>query len=462
MTSTAVVIGGGVAGLAAARRLAMSGFADVTVLEAGQRLGGKIAPVELDGVRLDCGAESMLARRPEAVRLIADLGLEAEIVHPTPATAQILLDGTIKRLPPSAMGIPNDLDVLEGFLTDAGVRRARQEPSLPAPPLDGDVGIGRYVADRFGDEVTDRLLEPLLGGVYAGHSRDLSFAAVAPALFERARTGGSLLEHARSLPAPTGQGPVFAGLVGGVNGLVAALVEDLDRRGVVIRTGVTVRRLARSADARFTLECGPVPAPETLTADAVVVATPARATGSLLAETVGEPARAFAETPYASMAVVTLVVGGAELSGSGLLVPPGQLPTIKALTYSSRKWEWTGSAAEARWGDGTDVVRASIGRFGETALLQLGDAALVERTWAEAHESVPGWASGSLVTAAVQRWGGGLPQYLVGHRDRVRDLRTAVDAVDGLAICGAALDGVGIPACVGTAEAAVDQLTSQS
>lgn len=449
----AVVVGGGIAGLAAARELASSGFSQVTVLEAGRRWGGKIASAVLDGVRLDVGAESLLARRPEAVELIGELGLGGQLVHPTDAKSQVLIDGSVRSLPPSAMGVPQDLDQLDGFLSANGLRRARREPELPSPALSTDVGIGAFVDRRFGPEVTDRLLEPLLGGVYAGQARNLSFDAVAPALFERARTGGSLLEHARQIAATSPYGPVFAGLQGGISTLVDALLADLSRRGVTPRTRAAVRQLVRLPGGGFQLVCGAVPAPETIDADAVVLATPAGPTGRLLSPLTSVGAK-FADIPYASMAVITLVVDGAVLTGSGLLVPPGELRSIKAFTYSSLKWDWVGQRAKQAWGPAASVVRASVGRLGEARLLQVRDAELVRRTFVEA-SPLPGWAGAQLVTGHVQRWGGALPQYLVGHRDLVSDLRDAVSDVPGLAVCGAALDGVGIAACLASASAAV-------
>src|SRR3712207_3598318 len=177
MSMRVAVVGGGVAGLAAARELAAGG-AEVILLEASARCGGKLDSLTVDGVRLDSGAESVLARRPEGLRLIRDLGLTASLVHPTDAKPQVLVGGRAVPLPPQAMGVPTDLDTMADLLTPAGLARARQEPSRPAPPLPGDVAVGAYVDERFGPEVTDRLLEPLLGGVYAGRARDLSFEAV--------------------------------------------------------------------------------------------------------------------------------------------------------------------------------------------------------------------------------------------------------------------------------------------
>ena len=458
MTRVAVV-GGGITGLAAARQLARTG-AEVVVLEQGTRWGGKLDQTLVEEVALDTGAESVLARRPEALALIAGLGLEAERVHPTGAGPQLLVAGRLHAMPPSLQGVPVAVEPLRDLLSAAGFERAAGEPDRPAPPLAGDVAIGAYVAERFGDEVTDRLLEPLLGGVYAGRSRELSFAAVAPDLFARARAGGSLLEHARAGLRPAAAGsPVFAGLVGGVAGLVRALVGDLERRGVTVRTGTAVRALRRRADGGWGLTCGSAAAPRELVADAVLLAAPAGPTGRLTTDLLPH-APAYAAIPYASVAVVTMVLRGLQTDRSGLLVPPGQLPTIKALTHSSVKWDWVRERAERTWGPGVAVVRASVGRIGEEHLLQVDDEALLARTFAEAL-TLPGWSGVELLHARVTRWGGALPQYRVGHRDLVDGLRADEARVPGLALAGAALDGVGIAACLGSAAAAATKITTE-
>ncbi|CAA9314532.1 MAG: Protoporphyrinogen IX oxidase, aerobic, HemY [uncultured Friedmanniella sp.] len=451
MTSVAVV-GGGISGLAAARQLTLAG-ARVTVLEASGRWGGKLDRTTVRDLALDTGAESLLARRPEAMALVDDLGLGPRLVHPTAAKPALLVGGRLHVMPPSLQGVPVDVEALAGLLSPAGFRYAAAEPERPAPPLHGDVAVGSYLEERFGAEVTDRLLEPLLGGVYAGRSRDLSFAAVMPDLFARARTGGSLLVHARAARPPSAGTPVFAGLVGGVAGLVDALVADLRARGATLRAGTVVRTLRRRGQG-WLLGCGA--GTETVEADAVVLAAPAGPAGRLLSDVV-PTAATYAAVPYASVAVLTLVLRGLQTDRSGVLVPPGELPTIKALTHSSVKWAWVGEQAELAWGPGVTVVRVSVGRAGEASALQLPDDALLERTVAEAR-TLPGWAGVEVLHARLTRWGGALPQYRLGHRELVAGLRAGLAATPGLAVAGAALDGVGIAACLGSAALATTKI----
>ena len=453
--STAVVVGGGISGLGAALRLHEAGF-EVTVLEAAPRWGGKLAPVRVGDLTLDGGAESMLARRPEAVGLAETLGLGGRRTTPTSASPRLLVEGEPRRLPPSLQGVPTDPAALRPLLTPDAAAYAEAEPERPAPPLAHDVTIGSYVEERFGPEVTDRLLEPLLGGVYAGRSRALSFEAVAPGLYAAARDGGSLAEHARAALRP-GAGPVFAGLVGGVHGLVDALLSRLRAAGVDLRSATTATGLRRAGEQLVVAS----PAGE-VRADALVLAVPAAAAARLLAELAdgGPTAPVLADlaaVPYASVAVITLLVRGLAPTDSGLLVPPGELPTVKALTYSSTKWAWVAEQARAAYGDDVAALRASVGRAGDVGVLQVDDATLVRRTFAET-STLAGWEQAHLLDAGVTRWGGGLPQYGLGHRSLVERLRLAVAAVPGVAVAGAYLDGVGLPACLASADLAVQKV----
>ena len=190
-----VVVGGGVAGLVAARGLAATGR-DVLLLEASPQLGGKLRSAEVAGLTVDVGAEAMLARRPEGLDLAHELG--TEVLHPTAATSGVWSRGALRALPRSLMGVPLDLDQLaaSGVLSPDGLARASSE--TPTDVSD-DVSVGDLVASRLGDEVVERLVEPLLGGVYAGHARRISAAAAVPQLLAMARRG-SLLDQAARPP----------------------------------------------------------------------------------------------------------------------------------------------------------------------------------------------------------------------------------------------------------------------
>ncbi len=438
-----VVVGGGVAGLTAAYLLDRRGD-DVVVLEAAPEVGGKLRRVEVGGAVVDVGAEAMLNRRPEGVELARELGLAVE--HPAVQASRIWTRGALRPLPRSVMGVPVDLAGLgaSGVLSEAGLARVAAE--RPGVPVDEDVSVGDLVASRLGDEVVDRLVEPLLGGVYAGHARRLSARATVPQLVALAARG-PLLEA----ELPVSDVPVFAGLLGGMAGLTDALTAR-----VAVRTGATVRELTRT-DAGFAVVVGPTTATERIEADAVVLATPAAPTARLLAGIVPVAAAELARVEYASMAVVTFAFRAEDVTGlddsSGFLVPPVDGRAIKASTFSFAKWAWVRAAGAEH---GLVHLRTSLGRHGEEATLQRPDEELVAVSLADLAEATG--LSGVPVDVHVQRWGGGLPQYAVGHLDRVARIRAAVAEVPGLALCGAAYDGVGIPAVIGSARQAVSGL----
>ena len=441
-----VVVGAGVAGLTAARDLAATGR-EVIVLEGSSRVGGKLLVGEVAGVGVDLGAEAMLARRPEGIDLAQALGLD--VVHPATTSSSVWTRGALRPMPRSVMGVPADVEQVAGagVLSDAGVDRLRHETS-GRPVADGeDVSVGELVATRLGDEVVDRLVEPLLGGVYAGHARLLSARATAPQLVVWS-SGSSLVEAAtHALTASSGQ--VFAGLAGGLGRLPLALADGLD-----VRTGAPVRELRRTPTG-FALVVGPTTAAEEVLADEVVLATPAAPTARLLGGVAPAAAADLASVDYASTAIVTLAFRAADvpdLPGSGFLVPPVDGRTIKASTFSFAKWGWVREA-----GDGLLLLRTSIGRHREEHVLQVPDDELVAASLADLADAT-GLAAPPVDTR-VQRWGGGLPQYAVGHLDRVARVRADVARVPGLAVCGAAYDGVGIPAVIASARRAVAALT---
>lgn len=472
MTSPSyLVLGGGISGLAAAVGIVDADpGARVTLLEGSDRVGGKLRGAQVAGRMLDVGAEAVLARRPEALQLIDRAGLGGDVVHPTGASAQVWSRGRLHPLPRrTLMGVPADPASLRGLLTDDEVERALAE--VPVDHGSDDISVGDLVADRLGPAVVDRLVEPLLGGVYAGHARLLSARAALPQLLAAARDGGSLTAAVdRMLPAPTdgtqGQGPapVFATVRGGLHRLPETVAQRLTEQGVSVRTGTLVRELHALPEGGFEVVTGPRPAPTAYRADRVVLALPPAATARLLREVAPDAAQLLQGVETASMAVITLAlptVEPGELTGSGFLVPPVEGLRIKAATFSATKWAWVAELGRGAGPAGEDLVllRASIGRHREEATLQHRDDDLVQAARADLSH-VLGRDLPAPVDAHVQRWGGGLPQYAVGHVRLVEQVRAAVDRVPGLAVCGAAYDGVGIPACIASARRAVDRITA--
>ncbi|MDO7868765.1 protoporphyrinogen oxidase [Nocardioides jiangxiensis] len=447
-----LVIGGGIAGLAAAWDL--SADHDVTVLEASDRVGGKLRLEKVAGARVDVGAEAMLNRRPEGVALAREVGLAIE--HPVIASSRLWVDDQLKPLPRSLMGVPLDVEELaaSGVLSAAGMARVLAEPGIAPSDLSSDVSVGALVGERFGDEVVDRLVEPLLGGVYAGRAREISARAAVPQLVAMAARG-SLTAAAAALPAS--DTPVFAGIPGGMGRLPEALASS---GRFAVRTNASVERISRAGDGFRVRVDG-----EELLADAVVVATPAEPSAVLLMDLVPDAAAALARVESADVVVVTFAVREVEarplldLGASGFLVPPGERRAIKASTWSFAKWDWVRAAGRGAGAHGEDLLylRTSLGRFRER-VLQLQDHLLEVGSLADLHA-----ATGvrlEPVATHVQRWQAGLPQYAVGHVDLAAAIRAEVEAVPGLAVCGAAYDGVGIPAVIGSARRAAAQVRS--
>jgi len=452
--SRLVVVGAGITGLAAAfewhRRRPDD---EIVVVEAGDRIGGKLHRVELAGHWYDTGPEAVLARVPEAVGLVEALGLGDRLVAPATTQASVVLpDGRFPLPAGTVLGVPASADDVSGFLSPAGVERVRAEASMPPLRLDGDVAVGGLLRERLGDEVVDRLVEPLLGGVYAGRADELSLTATMPALAAQLARSGSVLAAATAArDAGTrsrgdADGPVFATVTDGIGSLPEALVAA---SGAVVRLRAPAHGLRRTPGG-FELSVGPAAAPEVLPADVVLVTAPAPKAARLLAEAVPTAVEPLRGIPYASMAVVAMAFPAQDVAaGSGLLVPPVTGRLVKGVTVSSAKWPHL--AGEML------LVRSSVGRFRDESELQRSDDDLTAAVVADVADLL-GLSRPEPVETRLVRWGGGLPQYLVGHPARVAAIRATVADVPGLGIAGAAFEGVGVPACIRDAYRAVDAL----
>ncbi|MER7440821.1 protoporphyrinogen oxidase [Micromonospora avicenniae] len=454
------VIGGGIAGLAAAVRLRDSApeGTEITVYEQSGTLGGKLRTGELAGQPVEFGAESFLMRDPAggesaAVALVRRLGLAERIVHPTVGHAALVVDGGLRPVPGGTLvGVPGDLAKVSAVAKpDAAADRDEGRPLLGPGE---DVSVGSLVRARYGDEVVDRLVDPMLGGVYAGRADDLSLVTTMPALARAAQVEHTLVGAVRAAQAAAPRvpgAPVFGSLVGGLGTLVAAAARE---SGATIRQDATVREL-HPASSGWRLTVGPTRDPEHVEVDAVVLAVPARPAARLLAGPAPELAGVVGQLDYASVALVTLALPQPRLPElSGLLVPGTEGLLIKASTFFTTKW------GHLRRPDGLALVRASVGRYGEEAQLQRPDEDLAATVHREL-SAVLGTPLPAPIDGHVQRWGGALPQYAPGHTGRVAAVRAALRANHPtLALAGAGYDGVGIPVCVRSGATAADEIIS--
>ncbi|MFC8529495.1 protoporphyrinogen oxidase [Nocardia sp. NPDC057227] len=441
------VAGGGISGLVAAFRLRelLGAAARITVLEASPRVGGVLHTGELAGGPVDLGAEAFVGRRPEVPALLAELGLAEQLVTPSGLRPLVWAGGRAHALPErTLMGIPSGAETLDGLVDAATLEWVRTEPERPlAWRPGGDIDVYSLVAERFGAQVAERSVDPLLGGVYAGSSRSIGVRAALPTLAAALDRGAASLTAAVSsaLPPPS-SAPVFGGLREGYRVLLDALAARADAD---IRTGVAVRELARSGDGWVLDPIGEV--------DAVVLATPAPVTARLLAPVAPEASVAAGAIELSSSVVVALALPGSTAlpENSGVLIGTGEGLRAKAFTLSSRKWPHLAARGGA-------PVRGSFGRFGDPSPLSWTDEELVAAAVADLQT-----VTGVFVVpdgVAVQRWPGGLAQYAPGHTERIAALESGIADLPGLAVAGAYLHGVGVPACVASGTAAAIRAAS--
>lgn len=438
MTRRVLVVGAGITGIAAAWTLDRWGL-DVTVLEASDRVGGKLRSGAVDGIEIDIGADAFLARHGAATDLARAAGLGDDLVEPATGQAWLWSRGALRPLPTgTVLGAPTDPVALvrSGVLSPGQVARAALEPLVPFRSRAGDRSVADVVAERFGAGVVDALVEPLLGGVYAGRPDRLSVDSTAPLIGTSAREDRSLLLGLRRRRT-NGTGPVFQSLRGGLASLPECLAADLGER---VHLGLGVRALA-PAGAGWQVEDTTGAIHE---ADVVLLAVPAHVAAALVESVAPAAAADLDGVAYASVGVITLVYGAGAAGelppGSGMLVPRTAGRLVKASTWVTRKWPH-------RAVDDRLVIRASVGRVDDHRWRDLDPDDLVARVDAEIR-----WATGISAPAEaslVTPWLDAMPQYEVGHRARVDRIRGALPR--GLHVAGAAYDGIGISPCVASA-----------
>jgi oxygen-dependent protoporphyrinogen oxidase len=456
------VIGGGITGLATAWYLE-SGAAsaeqppEVTILEAGERLGGKIRTEELAGVPVEVGPDTFLARVPWAVDLCRGVGLGDDLVAPATDKAYVWSRGRLRPLPSGiVLGVPTRLGALvgSGILSSRGAARAAVDLVSPRRQRSPDPSVADVIDERLGREARELLVEPLVGGINAGVAEHLSLRSAARQLATSAEHSRSLILGARRQrrhATASGSGPVFQSVRGGLGRLVERLTEAI--AGAELRTRTSVSSIEPSDDRCWRVHCEPGP---DVTADAVVLTVPAGAAAGILRATAPVAASDLDGIHYASVVTSTMVYEpaavGTPLDGSGFLVPRTSGSLTTACTWSTSKWPDLRRSGKV-------LLRPSAGRFADDRAMQLDDDELIDRL----HEELAGilHLNARPTDVLVSRWPHSFPQYEPGHEARIARVETALAAdAPGVLVAGAAYDGLGIASCIRQAEQAAGRVAA--
>lgn len=484
------IIGGGIAGLAAAYELEKARAAgseiEYTLFESRNRLGGTLASETVNGVVLERGPDSFLSEKPAGAELCRELGLGDQLVPSNDANRKtwIVVKNRMVPLPDGLMFlIPTKLvpTALSGLFSPATKIRMALELLHPPRPSDQDESVAALVERHFGREAVDRLADPLLSGIYGGDATQLSARTVLPKLVEmeteygsltrgmlaahkqmRARmaairaasANGTTATQGQSGPRPTGPRSIFTTLKGGVQQLVDALEAKLNPQW--IRKSTSVNALDRNGN------CWKLRIDETNELyDAVILASPAWTAGQLLAATdaaLGEELKAI---PYSSSITVNLVFDEAQLGslpdGFGFLVPAVEGRAMLACTFVHRKFV-------GRTPTGKAVLRAFLGGAKNESLLDQSDDVLVATVRRELSEILGSRVIGLHIPAEatqVSRWRRAMAQYAVGHQERMKRVEEHVALLPALRLAGNAYDGIGIPDCIRTGRQAAKELLEQ-
>ena len=424
------VIGGGIAGLAAAWELHRGG-AKVTLLEARSRLGGVIETKRSQGWLVEGGPDSFLTTKPAAVELIREIGLDDHLIPSRSRRVYVLTRGALHPVPEGMhLTVPTRAWPLltSSLFTWRGKLRMLSERWRGAAPPEGDESLGSFVRRRFGIEAFEKLAEPMMAGIHLAPGDRLSLKSTFPRFAEMERDRGSLIRAMKDAP-PTGPVSPFASLRGGVGALVERLVERM--AGVEFKTGTPVRRIERGY--RLILDGGAVDA------DAVIVAAPAPVAAGLLAGLDPGLADALRKIEYVGSATISLgwpkTAVARELDGTGFVIPRAEAGSIMACTWSSSKFE-------NRAPEGRVLLRCFVPPGGMSA----SDAEIVGNAREMLGRTLGITAEPELVE--VRRWEGANPVYAVGHEERVREIEARRATLPNLFLTGAGYRGLGLPDCI--------------
>lgn len=453
--SRVVIIGGGIAGLAAAHRLQqLAPDVETVLIERDSRLGGNIQTERVDGFVIEAGPDSFLSSKPAGLALCRELGLEDRLQGTREDTRRtfVMKDGRLHPLPEGLSGlVPSRLEPLmqSDLFSPEGKERLMLEPRIPAWPYASDESLASFVERRFGREVYERLIEPLMAGIYAGDGERLSLQATFPQLRRLEQEHGSLIlglevAQRQAEVAPEGKKPAaFLTPLTGMAEIVEALARRLDSVRVLTDTCASS---VRSVTGGYELALANG---DTVAADAIVLSTPAFVTAALLRGIDPELARPLESIEYVSTATVSVAYRAEDiprpLDGYGYITPRVESRTVLACS-------WTSSKFAHRAPEGYSLLRAFIGRAGMEEMLGASDEELLDLVRGELCDVLG--IKAEPVLHRIFRWPEAMPQYRVGHLDVLARFEERLQEHPGVFVAGSAYRGIGIPDCISSGETA--------
>lgn len=458
-----VIVGGGITGLSAAfymqREVQKNNYPlDILVVEASNRLGGKIQTVRRDGFIIERGPDSFLIRKKSVDLLAQDLGIEGELVRNATGQAHVLVNNKLHPIPGgSVMGVPTEVGpfIQSSLFSLSGKMRAAGDLLLPRAGIEGDQSLGKFFRRRLGNEVVENLIEPLLSGVYAGDIDQMSLECTLPQFQTIEKNHRSLILGMKKTQVPQkgGHGATKQGAFHSFRNGLETLVEELEEQlqHCTILKGTRVEKLERSDEKTIVqLNNG-----QFVEADAVILAIDHAVAARLLKEQ--EVLQRLEEIQTTSVATITLAFPAdavvQETEGTGFLVARSGDFSITACTWLHRKWPSTTPKGKV-------LLRAFVGRIGDEAIVDLPDVEIERIVLKDLRKIMQ--INGDPDFSIVTRWKEDRPQYRVGHKERIAAARASLkEAYPSVKLAGASYDGVGLPDCIDQGKAASTEILQE-
>ncbi|MDQ0217596.1 protoporphyrinogen oxidase [Peribacillus cavernae] len=456
------VIGGGITGLATVFYLQKKAKEenlpyDVLLIEASTRLGGKVQTAVRDGFVIEKGPDSFVARKESASRLAKEVGMEDKLVYNTAGKSYVLVKGRLHPMPSgSIMGIPTEIGpfVATGLFSPLGKLRAAADFVLPRSDKKGDQSLGEFFRRRLGDEVLENLIEPLLSGIYAGDIDQLSLMATFPQFYHVEQEHRSLIvgmkkttpdaqKNAEKNAPKKGK---FLTMTTGLQSFIDAIENHLTPRSVI--KGVRVEDI-RQKDKQYQLNLNNQ---EVIFADAVITAAPHHALTAIFSSyPFFSPLKEMQATSVATVAMAFEESAiKQDIDGTGFVVSRNSDYTITACTWTHRKWAHSTP-------DGKVLIRCYVGRAGDEAVVDLPDEEIIKIVLEDLNKTMS--ISDKPDFSIVTRWKDAMPQYTVGHKQRIEKVRNEVrEELPGVFLAGSSFEGLGLPDCIDQAEKAVEDV----